>query len=86
MPAAPSARLASFVAEKRADWQARQRAWHDELARVSKQEIEQFRRHLETILNSRMSAAVSAVNEHSKTLLDSLAKRTAQQLREPRRG
>ncbi|HEX2713436.1 MAG TPA: hypothetical protein VHM88_14645, partial [Candidatus Acidoferrales bacterium] len=78
--------LASFVAEKRADWQARQRAWHDELARVSKQETEQFRRHLETILNSWMSAAVSAVNEQSKALLDSLAKRTAQQLREPSRG
>lgn len=78
--------LASFVAEKRADWQARQRAWQGELARVSKQEIEQFRRHLETILNSWMSAAVSAVNEQSKILLDSLVKRTAQKLREPSPG
>ncbi len=78
--------LASFAAENRADWETRQRAWQDELARASKQEIGQFRQHLETILNSWMGAAVSAVNEQSKTLLDSLAKRTAQQLREPSRG
>jgi len=78
--------LASFAAEKRADWEARQRAWEDELAGASKQEIEQFRQHLQTILNSWAAAAVSVVNEQSKTLLDSLAKRTAQQLREPSRG
>ncbi len=78
--------LASFAAEKRADWEARQRAWQDELARASEKEVEQFRQRLETILNSWMAAAVSAVNEQSKTLLDSLAKRTAQQLQEPGRG
>jgi hypothetical protein len=64
--------LASFAAETRTDWESRQRAWQDDLARLSEQESEQFRQRLESILNSWMVNAMSAVNDHSRALLDSL--------------
>jgi len=78
--------LASFATETRADWEAHQRAWQDNLARLSEQEIEQFRQRLEGILNAWMVAAMSAVNDHSKALLDSLSKGVGDRLREAGSG
>jgi hypothetical protein len=78
--------LTSFAAEIRADWEARQRACQDELARSSEQEGEQFRERLEALLNSSMVAAMSAVNEHSKVMLDSLTKAAGSPLRAVGRG
>ncbi len=69
--------LASFVDEARADWENRQRASQEERVHSSEKEIENFRQRLETILNSSMIAAVSAIQEQSKTLLESLAKGAA---------
>lgn len=77
--------LASFAAETRADWEARKRACQDELARSSEQEVEQFRQRLETILNSSMVAVISAINEHSKAWLDSLAREGGQRSRKASR-
>ncbi len=78
--------LATFAAETRADWEAHQRAWQDELARLSQQEIEQFPQRLETILNTWMVAAMSAVNDHSRALLDSLSNEAGHRLRDAGRG
>ncbi len=69
--------LASFVDEARAAWENRQRASQEERVHSSEKEIENFRQRLETILNSSMVAAVSAIQEQSKTLLESLAKGAA---------
>jgi hypothetical protein len=74
--------LASFAAEARAEWDARQRACQEEVARVTQQEVEQFRQRLEGILNSAMTGAISAANEHSRILLDSLLRGTVEHLQQ----
>jgi hypothetical protein len=66
--------LPSFADEIRANWEARQRACQDEVARSSEHQTEQFRQRLEAILRSSMLTAISAVNEHSRALLNSLSK------------
>ena len=74
--------LPSFTDEIRANWEARQRACEDAVARSSENQAEQFRQRLEAILRSSMVNAVSAVNEHSSALLNSLSKETEEQLKE----
>jgi hypothetical protein len=74
--------LPSFADEIRENWEARQRACQDEVARSSEQQAEQFRQRLESILRSSMLTAISAVNEHSRALLNSLSKEAEEQLRE----
>jgi len=74
--------LPSFADEIGANWEARQRACQDEAARSSEQQTEQFRQRLEAILRSSMLTAISAVNEHSRALLNSLSKEAEEQLRE----
>jgi len=74
--------MPSFADEIRANWEARQRACQDEVERSSEQQAEQFRQRLEAILRSSMLTAISAVNEHSRALLDSLSKEAEEQLRE----
>jgi hypothetical protein len=74
--------LTSVVDKIREDWETRQRAWQDEVTRSSEQQSEQFRQKLGTILHSSMVTAISAVNDHSKVLLNSLSKETEEQLRE----
>ena len=74
--------LTAFGEQTSGEWEARLRACQDELAHSSQKEVEQFREQLQAILNSSMMAAASAVHEHSKALLDSLAKETGQKVRE----
>ena len=74
--------LPSFTDEIRANWEARQRACEDAVARSSENQAEQFRQRLEAILRSSMVNAISAVNEHSSALLNSLSKETEEQLKE----
>ena len=74
--------LPSFTDEIRANWEARQRACEDAVARSSENQAEQFRQRLEAILRSSMVNAISAVNEHSSALLNSLSEETEEQLKE----
>ena len=74
--------LPSFTDEIRANWEARQRACEDAVARSSENQAEQFRQRLEAILRSSMVHAISAVNEHSSALLTSLSKEAEEQLKE----
>ncbi len=74
--------LTSVADKIRGDWEDRQRAWQDEVTRSSEQQSEQFRQRLGTILHSSMVTAISAVNDHSKVLLNSLSKEAEEQLRE----
>ena len=74
--------LPSFTDEIRANWEARQRACEDAVARSSENQAEQFRQRLEAILRSSMVHAISAVNEHSSALLNSLSEETEEQLKE----
>ena len=67
--------LTSFADGVRADWEAKQRAWQDEVARSNEQQCEQFRQRLDAILQSSMVTAISSINEHSTALLNSLAKK-----------
>jgi hypothetical protein len=70
--------LAAFAADTCANWEATQNACLSELTEARQQEIEEFRRSLDEIRNASMVAAVSAVSEHSRALLASLAQGTAQ--------
>jgi hypothetical protein len=78
--------LSAFAADTRADWEARQRDHERELQEAGRREIEEFRRRLEGILNTSMVAAVSAINEHSRSLLTSLAQGAEQPLPETQSG
>ena len=77
--------LKVLAAETRADWEAQRQASQDELARTREQAVQQFRQRMEEIWNSSLVAAMSVVNEHSKSILDSLSKEPARQLREASR-
>jgi len=67
--------LASLASETRAEWEARQRACQEELGRTAGREIEKFREALEGLGTASMVAAMSAVYDHSKAMLDTLAKK-----------
>jgi hypothetical protein len=71
----------SSMAAVAAKWEARQSAFQEQIARSVQVEIEQFHKRLESILNSSMATAMAAANEHSRILLDSLLKGTAEQLK-----
>jgi hypothetical protein len=66
--------LASVIAETRADWEARQRVCQEELTRFGGKELESFRERVDAMLRSSVVAAMSAVHDHSKGVLDSLAR------------
>ena len=70
--------LTSIADEICANSEARQRARQDEIKQSCEQQSEQFRQKLETILRSSMVTAISAVNEHSTVLLNSLSKEAEQ--------
>ena len=74
--------LTLIADEIRANSEARQRVWQDEVAQSSEQHSAQFRQKLETIVRSSMVTAISALNENSRVLLDSLSKEAEEQLRE----
>jgi hypothetical protein len=74
--------LTSFADEVRAEWEAKQRAWQDEVACSNEQQCGQFRQKLDAILQSSMTTAISSIKEHSIALLNSLANKPEEQLRE----
>src|SRR5256885_5595900 len=66
--------LPSLDAESRAAVEARRVAMETEVARAAERSTDQFRRGMKAFLYSCLVAAVSAVDEHSKSTLDGLVK------------
>ncbi|HJY88097.1 MAG TPA: hypothetical protein VKE24_14785 [Candidatus Acidoferrales bacterium] len=78
--------LASLNSTHRADCEAWQRTWQEEVARMGEKSAQQFSEKLESLVTSWMVAAVAAVNQQSKAVLDSLAKEAGQRVRDPNSG
>jgi hypothetical protein len=66
--------LSSLDAESRATCEARRMALEGEVARAAERSTDQFRKGMKAFLYSCLVAAVSAVDEHSKSTLDGLTK------------
>ena len=66
--------LSSLDAESRASCEARRLALETEVARAAERSTDQFRKGMKAFLYSCLVAAVSAVDEHSKSTLEGLAK------------
>jgi hypothetical protein len=66
--------LSSLDAESRANSEARRLALENEVARAAERSRDQFRKGMKAFLYSCLVAAVSAVDEHSKSTLDGLVK------------
>jgi hypothetical protein len=66
--------LSSLDAESRAACDARRQAIETEVARAAERSTDQFRKGMKAFLYSCLVAAVSAVDEHSKSTLDGLLK------------
>jgi hypothetical protein len=66
--------LSSLDAENRARCEARRSALETEVARAAERSTDQFRKGMKAFLYSCLVAAVSAVDEHSKSTLDGLVK------------
>jgi hypothetical protein len=67
------AALNQLVNETRQTWSNRERESLDALAQAAGREAEEFRRRLEAVLNTTLTAAASAIREHSERLLETLA-------------
>ena len=74
--------LASLDAENRAACEARRQSIEAEVSRAAEHSTDQFRKSMKAFLYSCLVAAVSAVDEHSKSTLDSLTKDNGKSLRE----
>jgi hypothetical protein len=66
--------LSSLDAESRATCEVRRLALETEVARTAERSTDQFRKGMKAFLYSCLVAAVSAVDEHSKSTLDGLVK------------
>jgi hypothetical protein len=66
--------LSSLDAESRAACEARRLALESEVIRATERSTDQFRKGMKAFLYSCLVAAVSAVDEHSKSTLDGLVK------------
>jgi hypothetical protein len=75
--------LSSLDAESRATCEARRQALETEVARAAERSTDQFRKGMKAFLYSCLVAAVSAVDEHSKSTLDGLTKDNGKTLFEP---
>lgn len=69
-----AAALASLDGETRAKCDARRRELEAEVERSTERSTDQFRKGMKAFLYSCLVAAVSAVDEHSKSTLDGLQK------------
>jgi hypothetical protein len=69
-----SSSLSSLEAESRAACDARRQALEADVARAAERSTDQFRKGMKAFLYSCLVAAVSAVDEHSKSTLDGLLK------------
>jgi len=76
------ATLSSLDAESRAACDARREAIETDVARAAERSTDQFRKSLKAFLYSCLVAAVSAVDEHSKSTLDGLLKDNGKTLHE----
>ena len=74
--------LSSLDAESRAACDARRQAIETDVARAAERSTDQFRKGMKAFLYSCLVAAVSAVDEHSKSTLDGLLKDNGKTLRE----
>jgi hypothetical protein len=66
--------LSALDAESRSACEARRQAVESEVARAAERSTDQFRKGMKAFLYSCLVAAVSAVDEHSKSTLDGLLK------------
>lgn len=76
------AALSSLDAESRAACDARRQALETDVARAAERSTDQFRKGMKAFLYSCLVAAVSAVDEHSKSTLDGLLKDNGKSLYE----
>lgn len=76
--------LASLDAESRAACEARRQSLEMEVARSAERSTDQFRKGMKAFLYSCLVAAVSAVDEHSKSTLEGLLKDNGKTLLETR--
>ena len=74
--------LSSLDAESRAACETRRQALETEVARSAERSTEQFRKGMKAFLYSCLVAAVSAVDEHSKSTLEGLLKDNGKTLHE----
>ena len=72
--------LSSLEAESRAACDARRQALESEVARAAERSADQFRKGMKAFLYSCLVAAVSAVDEHSKSTLEGLLKENGKNL------
>ncbi|MGB2899665.1 MAG: hypothetical protein WBB89_10395 [Candidatus Acidiferrum sp.] len=76
------ATLSSLDAESRTACDARRQAIETDVARAAERSTDQFRKSMKAFLYSCLVAAVSAVDEHSKSTLDGLLKDNGKTLHE----
>jgi hypothetical protein len=74
--------LASLDAESRAACDARRQAIETDVARAAERSTDQFRKGMKAFLYSCLVAAVSAVDEHSKSTLEGLLKDNGKNIHE----
>jgi hypothetical protein len=74
--------LSSLEAENRAACEARRQELEADVARAAERSTDQFRKGMKAFLYSCLVAAVSAVDEHSKSTLDGLTKDNGKSLQE----
>ena len=77
-----SSALSSLDAENRAACEARRQALEADVARAAERSTDQFRKGMKAFLYSCLVAAVSAVDEHSKSTLEGLTKDNGKSLHE----
>ena len=78
--------LSSLDAENRAACEARRQALEAEVARAAERSTDQLRKGMKAFLYSCLVAAVSAVDEHSKSTLENLTKDNGKSLLEAHEG
>ena len=74
--------LSSLDAESRVAHEARRQTLESDVARAAERSTDQFRKGMKAFLYSCLVAAVSAVDEHSKSTLDTLTKDNGKSLQE----
>ena len=70
-------KLNLLAIQTRTECETLRQASRDELASVRDQAVNQFRQRMETIWNSSMIAAMSAVSEHTKNVMNALSSESA---------
>lgn len=74
--------LVSLMDAWRADREQQQRDWQETLLKHGNESVEAYKERLQNVSNSWMVASVTALNQHSQTVMNTLAKSAEQRLRE----